>query len=101
MLAEAAAIDPDSKQLWRSVGTTGAVGIEICLAILAGFYGGEYLDHRLGTTPWLKSIGFVAGVGAAIKALVRVVRQYNRSLEQDKQDTQDKQHEKGPPEAPK
>jgi ATP synthase protein I len=68
--------------MWRVAGTTGAVGIEIVLAVLVGYLGGQWLDHRFGTGPWLKWVGLVAGVGAAIKALMRVVKQYNRSLDQ-------------------
>jgi ATP synthase protein I len=69
--------------MWRVAGTTGAVGIEIVLAVLVGYLGGQWLDRRLGTGPWLKWVGLVAGIGAAVKALVRVVRQYNKSLEED------------------
>jgi F0F1-type ATP synthase assembly protein I len=69
--------------MWRVAGTTGAVGIEIVLAVLVGYLGGQWLDRRFGTGPWLKWVGLVAGVGAAIKALVRVVRQYNKTLEED------------------
>jgi ATP synthase protein I len=69
--------------MWRAAGTTGAVGIEIVLAVLVGYWGGQWLDRHLGTTPWLMYLGLAAGIGAAIKALVRVVRQYNRSISQD------------------
>jgi F0F1-type ATP synthase assembly protein I len=69
--------------MWRTAGTTGAVGIEIVLAVLVGYLGGQWLDRHLGTTPWLKWVGLVVGLGAAVKALIRVVRQYNRSLEDD------------------
>jgi ATP synthase protein I len=69
--------------MWRTAGTTGAVGLAIVLAILVGYLGGQWLDRWLGTAPWLKWVGMVAGVGAAIKALMRVVRQYNKSLEKD------------------
>jgi F0F1-type ATP synthase assembly protein I len=72
--------------MWRVAGTTGAVGIEIVLAVLVGYLGGQWLDRHLGTTPWLKWVGLVVGLGAAVKALVRVVRQYNKSLENDRSD---------------
>lgn len=65
--------------MWRIAGTTGAVGIEIAVAIVIGYFGGSYLDRKLGTTPWISYLGLVAGVGAAIKALVRVVRSYRRN----------------------
>jgi ATP synthase protein I len=89
------AIDPDAKKMWRAAGTTGAVGIEIVLAVLVGYIGGQWLDRRFGTAPWLTWAGTVAGVGAAIKALVRVVRHYNKTLAQD--DSQQPQPPKDPP----
>ncbi len=74
------AIDPEAKKMIRAAGTTGAVGIEIALAICLGFLGGQFLDKKFNTTPWLTWIGFVAGVGASIKALIRVTRQYKKTL---------------------
>ena len=67
----------------RIASTTGAVGLEVVFSIAAGYLGGEWLDGRLGTTPWLKYVGLVAGVGAAIKALIRVTRAYQKSLKDD------------------
>jgi ATP synthase protein I len=71
-------IDPDVKKMWRAAGTTGAVGIEIAVAIIIGYLGGRFLDRKLGTTPWISYAGLVAGMGAAIKALLRVIRSYQR-----------------------
>jgi F0F1-type ATP synthase assembly protein I len=73
------AIDPDAKKMWRIAGTTGAVGIEIAAAIAIGYFLGNYLDRKLGTKPWIMYVGILAGIGAAIKALVRVTRDYRRS----------------------
>ena len=79
-------MDPESKKMWAIAGSTGAVGLEISIAIGIGYFGGQYLDGRLGTAPWLAWVGFAAGVGAGIKALVRVVRTYQKSLENDQDD---------------
>lgn len=76
-------MDPEAKKMWTIAGTTGAVGLEIAAAIGIGYFGGQYLDRRLGTVPWLTWVGFAAGVGAAIKALVRVVRSYQKSLDEE------------------
>jgi F0F1-type ATP synthase assembly protein I len=78
-------MDPDAKKMWGIAATTGAVGLEIAVAIGIGYLGGQYLDRKLGTAPWLMWVGFLAGVGAAVKALVRVVRSYKRSLQDDDQ----------------
>ena len=69
--------------MWATAANTGAVGIEIAVAIGIGYFGGQYLDRRLGTVPWLTWVGFAAGIGAAIKALVRVVRSYQKSLDEE------------------
>jgi ATP synthase protein I len=67
----------------RIAGNTGAVGLEVALSIAAGYFGGQWLDGRWGTTPWLEYFGLIAGIGAAIKALIRVTRAYQKSLKQD------------------
>jgi F0F1-type ATP synthase assembly protein I len=72
------AIDPEVKKMWRTAGTTGAVGIEIAVAIIIGYLGGRFLDRKLGTEPWISYAGLLAGIGAAVKALLRVVRSYRR-----------------------
>jgi F0F1-type ATP synthase assembly protein I len=64
--------------MWRTAGTTGAVGIEIAFAIIVGYLGGRFLDRKLGTEPWISYAGLLAGIGAAVKALLRVVRSYRR-----------------------
>jgi F0F1-type ATP synthase assembly protein I len=76
-------MDPDAKKMWTIAGTTGAVGLEIAVAIGIGYLGGQYLDRVLGTKPWLMWVGFAAGIGASVKALIRVVRSYRKILEQD------------------
>jgi F0F1-type ATP synthase assembly protein I len=64
--------------MWRIAGNTGAVGIEVAAAIAIGYLGGHYLDRKFGTQPWITYLGVLAGIGAAIKALIRVVRSYQR-----------------------
>ena len=66
--------------MWRIAGTTGAVGIEVAVAIIIGYLGGRFLDRKLGTAPWISYAGLLAGIGAAIKALLRVIRSYRRDV---------------------
>ena len=64
----------DSAPVWRAVGEVSAVGIEMALAIVVGYFGGRWLDDKLGTAPYLTYLMLVAGIGAAFKALWRVAR---------------------------
>jgi F0F1-type ATP synthase assembly protein I len=85
VIAERRLIDPEAKKMWRIAGFTGAVGIEVALAITIGYFGGQWLDRKLGTYPVITIIGFVGGVGAAIKALIRVTRDYQKELKEEEQ----------------
>ncbi len=69
--------------MWQVAGQAGAVGLEILLSLAFGYFGGQYLDRKLDTAPWLRWIGLVVGVAAAINALVRVTRAYKKSLKDD------------------
>ena len=69
--------------MWRTVGWTGFVGIQLLLALGIGWYAGEWLDSKLGTAPWCKWIGTAMGVGVSIQLLVLVVRQYKKSLQEE------------------
>lgn len=61
----------------------GSLGIEIAAYVGLGFIGGPWLDHRFHTEPWFRWLGYVVGIGAPINALVRIVRDYNKSLKKD------------------
>jgi F0F1-type ATP synthase assembly protein I len=61
----------------------GSFGLEIAAYVAIGFMGGPWLDHRFRSTPWFTWLGYVVGIGAPINAFVRIIREYNRELEQD------------------
>ncbi|HEX2658365.1 MAG TPA: AtpZ/AtpI family protein [Polyangia bacterium] len=83
MIALRPTIDPETKKMWRIAGDTGAVGFEVAVAIAFGYFGGRWLDGKLHTAPWLSYFGIVAGIGAAIKALVRVTRAYQKKTAEE------------------
>ncbi|MBX5467552.1 MAG: AtpZ/AtpI family protein [Firmicutes bacterium] len=57
-----------SRAGWR----VATVGTEMLVGLAGGFFLGRYLDHRLGTQPWLMVtgvlLGFVAGLWMAYRA---------------------------------
>lgn len=56
---------------WRGVGSFGTIGLEIVLCVAFGFFGGRWLDEKFGTAPYLAGLGFVFGLAAAIKSVMR------------------------------
>ncbi len=59
-----------------------AIGIELALSIVIGFFGGQWIDGKLGTG-FVKWIGFVLGVAAGFKSLYRLARNQAR-IERDR-----------------
>jgi F0F1-type ATP synthase assembly protein I len=68
--------------MWRSAASAGALGIEIVLCLAIGGGGGYFLDRKLNTH-WIMYLGLFFGLGAAIKAVVRVAKAYKREVEAD------------------
>ena len=65
--------------MWRSAAQAGALGIEITLCFLLGGGAGYLLDRKLNTH-WIMYLGLFFGLGAAIKAVMRVTKAYRREV---------------------
>jgi len=60
---------------YKAIGDFGTLGLEIVLCILVGVFGGRWIDGKLGTDQAFTIFGFVCGLGAAGKALLRSLRE--------------------------
>lgn len=47
------------------------IGLELAGAVLLGFFGGYWLDRKLGTLPWLTLAGAVAGIAGGFFLVAR------------------------------
>ena len=74
----------ERQRMWRLAGRYSSLGVEMAICIGGTTWAGYYADQEFGTKPWLFIFGLIVGTGAAIKAVVRIVRQFKASnLEQD------------------
>jgi len=83
-------MDPDARAMWREALRHVAVGWEVVIAIGIGYLAGWGLDRWLHTAPYLSIVGALFGVAAAVKTLVRVVKDYRRAVGPD--DPADENH---------
>ena len=62
---------PDRKGDEKGVsgGEFAGLGLQFVIALLGGLYGGQWLDRRLGTTPWLSIIGMFLGASLAFYSM--------------------------------
>lgn len=67
----------------RDLGTYGTVGLEFGLSVLFGLFGGQWLDRKFHTDPWLTLVGMGFGIAAGVRALIRATRAAQRQLEEE------------------
>ena len=61
--------------MWRLAARYSALGIEMAVAVALPTLVGHWLDHKFGFGPYGLVVGLVVGIGAATRAVVRVVKQ--------------------------
>lgn len=60
--------------MWRIAALYSTLGLEMGASLAIGLLGGQWLDAKLGTAPYLFWFGFIVGLGAAGRAVVRAIR---------------------------
>ncbi len=75
--------------MWRLAGRYSGLGVEMAICIGGTTWAGYYADQKFGTKPWLFIFGLIVGTGAAIKAVIRIVRQFKSSNREPVQKTAD------------
>jgi F0F1-type ATP synthase assembly protein I len=65
---------PDKGRQYREMLRLSTVGITVSLAVMLGAGGGLWLDNRYETSPLFTLIGFVIGVAAAVRELLRALK---------------------------
>ena len=76
-------LNREQREQLRQMGSFSTIGLELGLSIALGYLGGEWLDGKLGTEPWLKWIGLGLGLAAGARSLYRVVRRAQRMMEEE------------------
>ena len=68
-------------KMMRQIGLYLGVGMEVAAAVLAGTFGGYFLDRHLGFTPWLTVAGVILGSCVALRRLMQVAKKFNQEVE--------------------
>ena len=72
-----------SKAKWFKATSSASVGIEIAVAICGCTLLARWLETQYTHwSPWTTVIGFTIGIGAAVQALIRTSKQYQKEIAQ-------------------
>ncbi len=74
--------DPEKHgRRYRQIGTLAGIPAMLIAGGLVGFLLGQWLDHRLDTAPWMQLVFFFLGMGAAIRNIMRLLKQVQNDSE--------------------
>jgi ATP synthase protein I len=69
--------DPDQPTPWRRYLRFSSIGIELAACVMIGLIGGQWLDKRFGTEPYLLLAGLLFGLTAGFRSIYRALKDLN------------------------
>jgi ATP synthase protein I len=72
-------LGPDSGKQLKAFARVGALGIELALSVVVGLLGGQWLDGKLSTRPYLTLLGLILGVIAGFRSILQTLRKQTPS----------------------
>ena len=73
----------DSRESIRAWTRYSAAALEMGLSVVIGLGIGYWLDHVLGTAPWMALFWMACGTAAGIRSLYRLAKQLEREDEKE------------------
>ena len=69
-------MDKEGKKAYTQMAYASSIGIGMVLAIFGGLFLGNWLDKKLGTTPFFMFLFLLMGIVAGFRSLYLLIRQY-------------------------
>jgi len=66
----------------KAYGKYGSLGLELLLSMAVGYYGGAWIDGKLGTR-WVALVGFLLGCYAGFRALFKAAKRMEKDIAND------------------
>lgn len=73
-------------EMYKGLGGFGTLGLEFIISILIGLFGGQWLDNRFGTTPWLMWLGLAFGIAMCVSATFRALKLMRADAEREERE---------------
>jgi ATP synthase protein I len=68
---------------WRAVGLVSAIGAELVVCMLAGYFGGSYASRSLGGQPIWIVVGIMAGFIVGLVGIYFLLRFYTEGSDKN------------------
>lgn len=77
-------IGPEGRKQLQVTAAFAASGVVLVASICVGYFGGGWLDDKLGTAPYVQYVGLIFGIIAGFRNLFQLARMRTRSNEPPK-----------------
>ncbi|MEG3072289.1 MAG: AtpZ/AtpI family protein [Peptococcaceae bacterium] len=57
----------------QALAVTTTIGVELAVSVVAGYYGGKYLDGVFATGPWLLLTGVLVGLAVGVVGVYKTL----------------------------
>lgn len=57
-----------------------SLGLTMAAAIFLGYWGGNWMDKKLGTAPWLMLLGMLAGIGVGFRSILSELKALEKEV---------------------
>ncbi|GAX61961.1 hypothetical protein SCALIN_C28_0163 [Candidatus Scalindua japonica] len=72
----------DSRSTFRALGLTSSLGFVMAACLAGGYFGGRYLDSKLGTEPWLLIASLLLCLTAGVVEICNVLKKAIKEIEE-------------------
>ncbi|HEX5658112.1 MAG TPA: AtpZ/AtpI family protein [Polyangiales bacterium] len=67
-------IGPEGRRQLQTTAAFAASGVVLVVSICVGYFGGGWLDDKLGTAPYVRYAGLIFGIIAGFRNLFQLAR---------------------------
>ena len=67
---------------WFERAKYSALGLEMGLSVVVGYFLGKWADEKLGTSPWLLFLCVVCGFIAGLRSVIRLVKEHQKKQQE-------------------
>lgn len=60
----------------KMIALVSVIGMDLAISVIAGFFGGRYLDGLFGTAPLFLLVGFLVGLAAGIYSIFLLIKPF-------------------------
>ncbi|MBR6399626.1 MAG: AtpZ/AtpI family protein [Firmicutes bacterium] len=64
------------KDIAKVLGLITQLGVSMLVPILICLFAGVFLDRRLGTSPWIMTVGIILGVAAGFRSVYMMTAEF-------------------------